>query len=452
METEESFKANLNTLKEMILDEEKIVTYVSLSKDLCIHINTSKKLLHLIAKNIVEQCPDVKLNVNYIISGITDDNKARTTVCTEEELNNIKMTLKTIFYDHVYSVSKGSPLTDHAAYLLLNKFDDFHLCAGLIKNIECNKNTPDEIGSLKSNSQQAASIESKKTIIPQNKIKTESKNIADSVKNSLLEKKTNGEVNEKLKLDIKSEIVSPTKDTSNKKQNNKSNSHNHSNNKTQKGIAGFFNKSNTTQKKALKEPKEKSNIVLKECKSIEIKKEEMEIDTEIPSEEPQKDVKNENNKKNKVLNQIKKTSKVDKKRKRVLQVSDSDNDEENDPFADKLEIQEVKNESDDEIPPTPSVNSIKITSGIVNPKKRRKVVDKTYTDEDGYMLTKKEEVYESCSENEEDVKVKENVKEIKPEKPEISPKDKKNTVSTKKKISPPQKGKQSTLTHFFTKK
>ncbi|XP_045449338.1 DNA polymerase delta subunit 3 [Melitaea cinxia] len=452
MESEESFKTSLNTVKEMLLDEEKIVTYVSLSKDLCIHINTGKKLLHVIVKQIAEQCPDVKLNVNYIISGITDENKARTTVCTGEELKNLKTTFKTILYEHVYSVSIGSPKTDHAAYLLLNKFDDYHLCAGSIKNIECNKHTFDEIGSLKSNSQQATTIESKDSVIPQKKIKSESKNITTEVKNKLLEEYTNGEVNDKLKTNIKTESVSPRKETSNKKpSNNKSNSHN---NKTQKGIVGFFNKSNTNQKKTLKEPENKREInVLKESKSIEIKEEKMEIDSEIPSQEPEEEVKNESKKNNnKVLNQIKKTSKVDKKRKRVLKVSDSDSDEENDPFADKSEKQEVINESDDEIPPTPSVNSIKITSGIVNPKKRRKIVDKTYTDEDGYILTKKEEVYESCSENEEDVKVKEIVKERKSEKQEITPKEKKSTASTKKKISPPQKGKQPTLAHFFTKK
>lgn len=445
MESEESFKTSLNTVKEMLLDEEKIVTYVSLSKDLCIHINTGKKLLHVIVKQISEQCPDVKLNVNYIISGITDENKARTTVCTEEELKNLKTMFKTILYEHVYSVSKGSPKTDHVAYLLLNKFDDYHLCAGLIKNIECNKHTSDEIGSLKSNSQQATTIESKDSVIPQKKIKSESKNIPNEVKNKILEENTNGEVNDK--INIKSESVSPRKETSNKKQsNNKSNSHN---NKTQKGIVGFFNKSNTNQKKALKEPEKETNIVLKETKSFAIKQEKMEMDSEIPSQKPEKEVKNESKKNNnKVLNQIKKTSKVDKKRKRVLKVSDSDSDEENDPFANKSEKEEVKNESDDEIPPTPSINSIKITSGIVNPKKRRKIVDKTYTDEDGYILTKKEEVYESCSENEEDVKV----KEIKSEKQEISPKEKKSTASTKKKISPPQKGKQPTLAHFFTKK
>lgn len=451
MESEESFKTSLNTVKEMLLDEDKIVTYVSLSKDFCIHINTGKKLLHVIVKQISEQFPDVKLNVNYIISGITDENKARTTVCTEEELKNLKTMFKTILYEHVYSVSKGSPKTDHVAYLLLNKIDDYHLCAGLIKNIECNKHTSDEIGSLKSNSQQAITIESKDSVIPQKKIKSESKNITNEVKNKLLEENTNGEVNDKLKINIKSESVSPRKETSNKKQsNNKSNSHN---NKTQKGIVGFFNKSNTNKKKALKEPEKETSIVLKESKSIAIKQEKMEMDSEIPSQEPEKEVKNESKKNNnKVLNQIKKTSKVDKKRKRVLKVSDSDSDEENDPFADKPEKQEVKNESDDEIPPTPSVNSIKITSGIVNPKKRRKIVDKTYTDEDGYILTKKEEVYESCSENEEDVKVKEIIKEIKSEKQEMSPKEKKSTASTKKKISPPQKGKQPTLAHFFTKK
>ncbi|CAH1635657.1 unnamed protein product [Spodoptera littoralis] len=123
---------------------------------------------------------------------------------------------------------------------------------------------------------------------------------------------------------------------------------------------------------------------------------------------------------------------------------------------------DVDHESEDEIPPTPTINTVKITSGIINPKKRRKIVDKTYTDEDGYILTKKEEVYESCSENEEE-EIKENQKieknntspvkttntgQVKPVKNEST--IKKETKS-KKKLSPPKKGKQATINSFFKK-
>ncbi|XP_047532133.1 DNA polymerase delta subunit 3-like [Vanessa atalanta] len=371
-------------------------------------------------------------------SGLSDDGKARTTVCTEDDLQNLKTSLKTVFYEHVYSVNKGSPRTDHAAYLLVSKFDDFNLCAGLIKSSECNKMSIDEIGGLKDNSRQTVSnggLES----IPQKKIKTESKSL---VKNNQLENKTAAIATENLKSKIKTEVVSPTKDLNNKQNNN---------HKTQKGIAGFFSKSNNTvNKKLTKEPEQKLKTIVKE--NIQLKDEKMEMDVENQILKTKISDKEESisKKKNKVLTQTKKPTANGRKRKRVLHVSDSDSDQEADPFAVK---EEIKSESDDEIPPTPSANSIKITSGIVNPKKRRKVVDKTYMDEEGYIHTVKEEIYESYSENEDDKNVKQIVKEIKVEKKEISPKDKKNDViMTKKKISPQQKGKQATLAQFFKKK
>ncbi|XP_026485550.1 DNA polymerase delta subunit 3-like [Vanessa tameamea] len=438
MDSDESLETNLNTVKNMILDEEKIVTYISLSRDLCIHINKSKQLLHLLVRKIPEQCPNIKLNVNYIISGLTDDCKARTTICTEDDLKNLKSSLKTVFYEHVYSVNKGSPGTDHVAYLLVSKFDDFNLCAGLIKNSECNKMTIDEIGCLKGNNRQTVSNGGSDSI-PQKKIKTESKSL---FKNNQVENKTDAIVTENMKSKIKTEVVSPTKDLNNKQNNN---------HKTQKGIAGFFSKSNNTvNKKLTKEPEQKLKTIVKENIQLKDEKMEMVVENQILKTKISDKEESISKKKNKVLTQTKKPTANGRKRKRVLYVSGSDSDEEADPFAVK---EEIKSESDDEIPPTPSANSIKITSGIVNPKKRRKVVDKTYMDEEGYIHTVKEEIYESYSENEDDKNVKQNVKEIKVEKKEISPKDKKNDViMTKKKISPQQKGKQATLAQFFKKK
>lgn len=453
MELEDTFKNNLNTVKELILDEERLVTYISLSKDLCIHVNTSKLLLHHLIDKIHSENPKILLNVTYIISGSIGDNKVWTTVCTADNLTQIKLKFKNIFYEHVYSVNKGNSTVDPNAYLLLNTFNDFNLCTGLIKSKECDKRTSNEIVNLKTNSQELATTsESKKCIDPPKKIKQESKQTSNLQTHE----------DKKIEVNIKSEVPSPQKKSSNNnKQNNVTNSH-----KSQKGITGFFNKTNGAIKKVNMEIKKESNVKLEENVVVEDKvmdideeeecskstlnvsmKEESESESNLPT-------KGKSTKNKKSLQQIKKTSKVDKKRKRVLHVSDSDSDTENDPFVNN---QAVNIESDDEIPPTPLNNTIKITSGIVNPKKRRKVIDKTYTDEDGYILTKKEEVYESCSDNEQDVqeavvtKILEN-KPIKLDTKETSPTEKKSGLkSSKKKISPPQKGKQSTLTSFFKK-
>uniref|UniRef100_A0A2A4JVJ8 DNA polymerase delta subunit 3 n=1 Tax=Heliothis virescens TaxID=7102 RepID=A0A2A4JVJ8_HELVI len=440
-------KANLKAVQELILDEQKLVTYISVSKELCIHVNEAKSLLSQIVKDIRKSHPETILSVSYIISGLLSDNSGCLTVCPEGELDTLKKTFKIIFYEHVYCVSRGPNSVDNVALTAVNKFEDLTLCTGLIRANACIKRTDDEIGNLKSKNLPVFN-EPKATSVRQNSksaVKEVSKH--DTVK----------ETEVKIEPNIKLENPSPKKDTSNNKAiSNKANT-----NKTaSKGIAGFFSKvngdSNKAKKPKVQEPEIKvEKDVATEAKTIETKT--------SPKTETNTSAKNGKDKvnNNKALTQIKKNAKVDKKRKRLLHVSDSESEtEDNDPFKSEMDVDQ---DSEDEIPPTPTVNTVKITSGIVNPKKRRKIVDKTYTDEDGYILTKKEEVYESFSENEEETKensnqIKENgiqektsAKEKsvqKPIKTESSPPESK---SKKKKISPPQKGKQQTINSFFKK-
>lgn len=455
---EETLQANMTTLKEMVLDEERLITYVSLSKELCIHVNDSKLLLSKLAEDIRQNGSVDTVNVTYIISGITEDYTGRTTVSAEENIAEARSTFKTIFFEHVYSVSKCLPDVDKVAFLAVSKFEDIPLCTGLIKSNSCVKRSADEIGTLKSNSQASEQVEPKPLNSLHKKIKTEPKEI---VKNGHTEPKEVSKIHEtKSEPVIKSEKSSPVKHQSingKSKQEVKKNGH-----KSQKGIAGFFNKSNSAPIKKVVDDVIKSKDKVKEARpekeEPEIKVAKLEIDEDVKNNqkktESEKETQNTKDiSRNKSFNQIKKNAKIDKKRKRVLHISDSESDGEKDPFVDDLEPN-IEHESEDEIPPTPAVKTVKITSGIINPKKKRKIVDKTYTDEDGYILTKKEEVYESCSDNDEEVQTKENVKEtqmkVSPKKTELSPK-KNDSKNSKKKISPPQKGKQATLMNFFKK-
>ncbi|XP_026330351.1 DNA polymerase delta subunit 3 [Hyposmocoma kahamanoa] len=458
---EDTLQANMATLKEMILDEERLVTYVSLSKDLCIHVNDSKLLLNKLVEDIRQKGPVDTINVSYIISGITEDCKGRTTVAAEQNIAEARNTFKTIFFEHVYSISKGLSNIDKVAFLAVCKFEDFPLCTGLIKSSSCVKRSSDEINTFKSNSQATELVEPKPSSSLQKKIKIEPKEIA---KNGHTEPKEVTKVHEtKSEPTIKSEISSPKKhQTSNgkPKQELKKNGH-----KSQKSIAGFFNKSNSAPTKTVEVIKSKNDIKELKAEKQNCKKnpvmgaEQMEIDEEVENKQKETESKKETQNKerqqkeissNKSLNQIKRNAKVDTKRKRVLYISDSESDCENNPFVDDVEPN-IEHVSEDEIPPTPAVKTLKISSGITNPKKRRKIVDKTYTDEDGYILTKKEEVYESCSDNEEKLPSKENIvqgNQVKvPPKIELSPK--KNGPKNSKK--PSQKGKQATLTNFFKK-
>ncbi|RVE46290.1 hypothetical protein evm_009073 [Chilo suppressalis] len=346
--------------------------------------------------------------------------------------------------EHVYSLCAGNSSADNVSYMAVNKFEDLPLCTGLIKSNLCEKRPAEEIQKSRTSSQDIT-IEKKSAPALQKKVKEEcNKEKNNTGENSVA--KIQHTLSEPL---IKTELPSPKK--------TQSNGYSHKPdlknvNKNQKGIAGFFNRgsNNTITKKSVNNIQENHS----EKNHEEIRKsEKMEVDEEVRKHHNKKED-SSTSKSTKNLDQIKKTAKVNKKRKRVLQVSDSESEnEKNDPFVDKSATEP---ESDDEIPPTPLINTVKITSGIVNPKKRRKIVDKTYTDEEGYILTKKEEVYESCSENE-DINTKENNENVKvtPLKTiDAPPKDKKNinvNKNNKKKLSSPQKGKQATLMNFFKK-
>ncbi|XP_063368849.1 DNA polymerase delta subunit 3, partial [Cydia amplana] len=476
---DEKYLSHLSTLKEIILDEERLVTYVSISKEFCIHVNESKSLLNKVAAEIRKKHPETMLNITYIISGLTNDNKAQTNVCPESEVTDYRKGLKLVFFEHIYSINKGKPSVDKVAFMAITTFEDYQLCSGLLKNNVCSKLTLDEISRLKSSSQVAVA-EQKVTKPPPKKIKEE--NERDKVLNGDAKK---AEV--KSEAFVKKEKMSPQKNLSPQKSTvngNKQKTDVKNTNKSQKGIAGFFSRSDSApSKKSTKETtKNEPDIKIKSESDAKDNDEQMDVDIDdkVPEKEKNDDkpvstngvktkrtenntVKNNSKSTNKSLTQIKKNAKVDKKRKRVLHISDSESDEEkNDPFVDDEDVLDKKMdvESEDEIPPTPAVNTIKVTSNMLNPRKRRKIVNKTYTDEDGYILTKKEEVYESLSENE-DTDMKENVEKVIKEaasekkalvKSEVSPTNKKSgPKNSKKKISPPQKGKQATLMNFFKK-
>ncbi|XP_022825907.1 DNA polymerase delta subunit 3-like [Spodoptera litura] len=433
-------KTNINRVRELILDEHKLVTYISLSKELCIHVNEAKTLLREVIQDIRKINPETDLSISYVIAGLLNNDNGCVTVCPEPDLDSLRKSLKMIFYEHVYCVSRGLQAAEIVALSAVSKFEDISLCTGLIKANSCSKRTDDEIGSLKSINQAVLNA-------------SKPSNIQQSSKDKV-NKEVRSTVEVKVEPEVKSEKTSPKKNSPTKKTLAKLNG----NKSGPGGIAGFFSKvngdSSKNKKAKVSEPEIKKE---KEDKVEPVKK-----DTDVPSNTiangSAESIKTKSNNKNNIS--IKKNAKVDKKRKRLLHVSDSESDNEgDDPFAKEMD---VDHESEDEIPPTPTINTVKITSGIINPKKRRKIVDKTYTDEDGYILTKKEEVYESCSENEEE-EIKENQKieknntsplktintgQVKPVKNE--PTIKKETKS-KKKLSPPKKGKQATINSFFKK-
>lgn len=228
--------ANTKSVKELVLDEHKLVTYVSLSKELCVHVNESKTLLRLVVEEIKQKQPEVSLNVNFIISGLLNNHSAKTLVCSETDLDTEKSKFRTVFFQHIYSVSQGLLGVDNAAFVSVNRFEDFPLCTGLVKSNSCTKRSLDELGSLKLKSVPAADPQS--TTVPLKKVKPK-----DCIQNGTGDSVVKAHATKSVPT-VKSEKTSPKKDAqSTSSASNKTSSSNGK--KTTKGIAGFFSKANS---------------------------------------------------------------------------------------------------------------------------------------------------------------------------------------------------------------
>ncbi|EEB18689.1 DNA polymerase subunit delta, putative [Pediculus humanus corporis] len=144
-------KSYLETLEELIIDENKIVTYKSLSKSLGIHVNTSKQLLY----TFLLQCKDKNSNIcaTHLLAGKLNDGSLNVTIVNENEKENEKKKFLEITSDHIYSVQKGKALKEikilaGVANNLGNKESNY-----VIKCSDCSKNNENEFHtSEKSNS------------------------------------------------------------------------------------------------------------------------------------------------------------------------------------------------------------------------------------------------------------------------------------------------------------
>lgn len=132
------------------------------------------------------------------------------------------------------------------------------------------------------------------------------------------------------------------------------------------------------------------------------------------------------------------TSDSSKKRKRIVVLESSD---ESDTEAQSPNLFESSELEETVTPPkerSPSPPAVQVIAGK---RKVRKTIDEKYMDEDGYLVTKKVQVMESASEDDEPVPV-----PVKPATKKVLPPSK-TTAKTKK-----PGNKQTTLTSFFTKK
>jgi len=488
----------LENLDKFINDEGKIVTYKWLSLTLDVPANVAKQMLYHFVEKQRNKDND-SLNVTYLLSGVADGEQGKVhkvMVVREENLEVVKRTLKEIISVHVYSVAK-SKLSDLATLYTANYDITKSNLTSITKHsgIECStakvRSAEDLIKLQKQQAYQPpvevsilppkTKVSPKKEMVNKPAAKGKSNQISNMFSKQIKKEET--------KSEIKSE-----KDTSKPSKPSAAASKNKGG-----GISSFFTKGPTvvkpttkspesvlstpksessetdndatptikTEKKEKKEIKEESSEEMDTDQSPVVKSPiKTEIKKEVKNESPKKEIKKESHKKEikKEFGNSKTKSKVSKKRKtlsedpqpkkrsRIMQMSDSESSDgeqeesdEESPFPPNPEPEKARIDSDSEdevIPSTPEKEDKSDTRG-----RKKKLVDKTYMDEDGFLVTKKEYEFVDGSEDEKETKSKveaETKSKDSPKKVEEQPK--------KSEPSPVKKNKQANIMSFFKKK
>uniref|UniRef100_A0A1B6GJL4 DNA polymerase delta subunit 3 n=1 Tax=Cuerna arida TaxID=1464854 RepID=A0A1B6GJL4_9HEMI len=491
MSSEET-ESYLSSIEEYVFDEKKIVTYSWLTRTLGLHVNVSKQLLHTFYQNNPKKD---ELCATYLLIGVSNNGDTnQVLVVKDKDLEEVEGSLKSVTSKHIYSVQKCVEISDLNVLYTAQKEENIdNISKGLSAiDFNCNERDSTLIAKLRFNAlpvvSNQPSVSGKKTQPPPptNKNKSPTKDVKheQTVKNA-----NSGEGKQS---EVKSEsekVVVPSMFKNNPAPKKKAGEKVAAvNNKNSKGIGAFFSKTSkpiNEQKTVVDEgknnkgkevdSKEKRLSPLKENKATlnicEQSKRNSKTDSSPkeapaktkkadskPSKEPKKSDSKRTGSKKKVT---KKADKDEKKRKRLVVLSDSDSS--NDSEADE----EIQREPTPE--PEPTVipdDDDDIIHGTPEPsrKRKKKLISKTFMTPDGYMVTEKQMVEASGSEDEEgapEKKLKQSTKDDESLATKIdSTIDSKSAKSdsTEKKVSPkssnssPQKTKQSSLMNFFKKK
>ncbi|XP_011864368.1 PREDICTED: DNA polymerase delta subunit 3-like [Vollenhovia emeryi] len=467
----EALNEHLETLAGHVFDNDKLVTYKWLSKELRVHVNIAKQILWEFHQKYHKSN---NIECTYLLIGLLKDKGIRVEVVRESDVSKAKEKFSKIMSEHVYSVHK--PLAD-LELLATSGSGDINYSA--IKCDACKERSDEEMQLLRwgtvakkvamentTSSKSTNSINPPKTEKnPTTAMKSGFNNLfnkagkskspeklkssfqerdGNSIKKDNVLKKKNSvknkdstetdqalmEETEELKTgkdtvekdtnfaqkdkDSAEKIKNSTGKTKNSMANSTTKKVSSQNNAGKKGnLNNFFGKS-TSSKHVEVTPSEEKNDNVKEEFTERSSKE----------KEASKEKKNLHGKKR---NRSKETDRNAKKRKRVVVQNDSSDSE----IQSDIEMEESFPEMEPETlakPKSPSPPREKHENGK---RKVLKLVSKTYK-EGEYFVTKKEHVYVSCSEDEEE------------KKEEIKRKEKKEEAKIEK-----VKKKQSTLMDFF---
>ncbi|XP_011646776.1 DNA polymerase delta subunit 3-like [Pogonomyrmex barbatus] len=455
----------LETLAGYIFDNDKLVTYKWLSKELHVHVNVAKQILWEFYQNYNK---NNNIECTYLLIGLLKDKGMRVEVVKESNVSKAKEKFSKIISEHLYSVHK--PLADLE---LLANSDSGDINYSAIKCDACKERSDEEMQLLrwgtvakKITMENMTSLKSTDFLNPS---KTE-KNPITAKKhgfNNLFNKTGKTKSSEKLKSFFQEDdrnSMKEDKDSCKEKDSTKENKTltEKANNLTEeekdvKKDKNSINKNKDFSKDSVEKinsiEKNKGSIInssTKKTQNNSVKKGRLDnffgkqtfpskSIVEITSPEKTNDnVKKESTegkvvkekKSGKKRNRSKDTDEVAKKRKRIVIQDDSSDSE----IQSDVEMEESVSEPEPEIPAkskSPSPPKVKHENGK---RKVLKLVNKTYK-EGEYIVTKKEHIYVSCSEDEE-------------EKKEEEIRKRKRKAETKiEKV----KKKQSTLTAFFKK-
>ena len=348
-------------LIEWIVDEGKIITYKTLASTLKVHVNMAKKMLATFYQGQKD------LSAFYLIIGQVED-KLRLSIVAEKDVKKTEKSLEKVKSKHIFALCRAK--MDLSPEDILNALDEINKQPDLMIPLRAVKN------------------EQVKRVEPE--VKKEEAKKAQSPAKSQVSVKTEAEP-KVLKMETKEVDKAKPKDVQK--------------DKTSKGAKGSQNKIASMFAKA---PPPKKVV----------KDEEKKPSKPEPKEEPSKSTAPQTEVNVKKREQP--TLKNSKKHKRIRMMSSSedescDDEEEKEekkryfsdapipveePESPEKEQQEDKENDQEVIPETPKNDNANVVSQSKKRRRGRRLVNKTFLDDSGFMVTKKE--YVSCSESEEE--------------------------------------------------
>ncbi|XP_022197557.2 DNA polymerase delta subunit 3 isoform X2 [Nilaparvata lugens] len=464
----------MDCLDRYIVEEDKIVTYKWLSIKLKIHVNTSKKLLYSYANTHDKE----NLGICYLIAGEMEDGSCHVMICRKKDLSKTKALFKNVTSQHVYSVQKRD--TDADLNVILNSpvkrieecIEDFKRLTSIEYSESVVRDNTDlqklKMKALLASKEAVPSISKPAASDDKKQIKTEKENhpsnntSKETKKENVSGKKGGLAAMFAAQKEVKTEVKKPAPQQS----------------KPKGGLSMFLNSEKKND--VAKSSKIKQDLSPKKDKPSEESSQTMEVDLTSDEEKESKKADSKKDTKNKTKTtqskrkrKEKSEDKQKKKRKRIMTVSDSESNDEDNEEEERLDDSPLREPT----PPPPPISDDEVEAEPIAGKKakKKKLVESTFMDDEGFLVTKKE--YKMVSDSDDEVeteKVNKSEKDSQklgdetakvdekrapakdPPKPSASKKESK-PLPSKSKISPkskmsPQKNKQASITSFFTKK